>query len=346
MFSRRTRFVLVALFITTLTFVILDLRGGQGPFTSFRSAMSGAVGGGEQVGSLIFSPFLGVANWWGTWGDQRDRIAGLTAENDELRLLVERSAADRERAEQLDGLLRVAGVGRYEIVPAEILAVGPAQEFAWTVTIDAGNADGVQRDMSVINGQGLVGRVQSVTKNTATVVLLVDASISVGARVAGSSEIGILSGTGRQDSLEFQMIDPGAGLDPGQSLVTFGSKRGRPYSPGIPIGEVVSVAGTAGQLTRIATIRPFADVSTLGVVGVVIRPPREDPRDSVLPDAPRASPAATVPSSILPSPTPLASASASPTPSASAIATPAASPAPSQEVERAATPEPSTGGTN
>ena len=308
--------------------------------------MSGAVGGGEQVGSLIFSPFLGVANWWGTWGDQRDRIAGLTAENDELRLLVERSAADRERAEQLDGLLRVAGVGRYEIVPAEILAVGPAQEFAWTVTIDAGNADGVQRDMSVINGQGLVGRVQSVTKNTATVVLLVDASISVGARVAGSSEIGILSGTGRQDSLEFQMIDPGAGLDPGQSLVTFGSKRGRPYSPGIPIGEVVSVAGTAGQLTRIATIRPFADVSTLGVVGVVIRPPREDPRDSVLPDAPRASPAATVPSSILPSPAPLASAPASPTPSASAIATPAASPAPSQEVERAATPEPSTGGTN
>jgi len=346
MFSRRTRFVLAALFITTLTFVIMDLRGGQGPFTSFRSAMSGAVGGGEQVGSLIFSPFLGVADWWGTWGDQRERIAGLTAENDELRLLVERSAADRARAEQLDGLLRVAGVGRYEIVPAEVLAVGPAQEFAWTVTIDAGNADGIQRDMSVINGQGLVGRVQSVTKNTATVVLLVDASISVGARVAGSSEIGILSGTGRQDSLEFQMIDPVAGLDPGQSLVTFGSKRGRPYSPGIPIGEVVSVAGTAGQLTRIATIRPFADVSTLGVVGVVIRPPRKDPRDSVLPDAPRASLAATVPSIILPSPTPLASASASPTASASATATPAGSPAPSQEVERAATPEPATDRSN
>lgn len=346
MFSHRTRFVLAALFVTTLTFVIMDLRGGQGPFTSFRSAMSGAVGGGEQVGSLVFSPFLGVADWWGTWGDQRERIAGLTTENDELRLLIERSAADRARAEQLDGLLRVAGVGRYEIVPAEVIAVGPAQEFAWTVTIDAGNADGIERDMSVISGQGLVGRVQSVTRNSATVVLLVDASISVGARVAGSREIGILSGTGRQDSLEFQMIDPGAGLDPGQSLVTFGSKRGRPYSPGIPIGEVVSVAGIAGQLTRIATIRPFADVSTLGVVGVVIRPPREDPRDSVLPDAPRASPAATVPYSILPSPTPLASGSASPTPSASAIATPAASPAPSQEVERAATPEPATGGSN
>ena len=71
MFSRRTRFVLAALLVTSLTFVILDLRGGQGPFTSFRSAMSGAVGGGEQVGSAVFSPFLGVRDWWGSWGDQR-----------------------------------------------------------------------------------------------------------------------------------------------------------------------------------------------------------------------------------------------------------------------------------
>ena len=52
MFSRRTRFVLAALFVTSLTFVILDLRGGQGPFTSFRSAMSGAVGGGGDATKL------------------------------------------------------------------------------------------------------------------------------------------------------------------------------------------------------------------------------------------------------------------------------------------------------
>jgi rod shape-determining protein MreC len=32
-------------------------------------------------------------------------------------------------------------------------------------------------------------------------------------------------------------------------------------------------------------VRPFMDVSQLSVVGVVVRPPREDPRDSVLPDA-------------------------------------------------------------
>jgi len=80
--------------------------------------------------------------------------------------------------------------------------------------------------------------------------------------------------------------------------VTFGSKDGRPYAPGLPIGEVVDVTGSAGQLARIATVRPFANMSQISVVGVVVKPPREDPRDSVLPNAPVATPTGT------PTPTP------------------------------------------
>ena len=45
----------------------------------------------------------------------------------------------------------------------------------------------------------------------------------------------------------------------------------------------MDITGSAGQLARVATVRPFVDVSQLSVVGVIIRPPRDDPRDSVLP---------------------------------------------------------------
>ena len=311
MLSRRTRIVLAVLVVATLTLIILDLRGGRGPFSSARNAASGAVGVGESAASVVFGPFLGIRDWWGTWGDQRARIAELETENQRLRSLAERSANDRARADALDGLLRVAGVGQYRIVPAEVVSIGPAQQFAWTVTIDAGSSDGIQRDMSVINGDGLVGRIQSVSRGSATVVLLVDPSVSVGARVAGSSEVGILSGTGRQDSLDFQLLDPIAELNPGDALVTFGSRGGRPYAPGIPIGEVAEVSGTAGQLARVATVRPFADVSALTILGVVIRPPREDPRDSVLPrpgarviPAPTIGPDVTAPAPIEASPAP------------------------------------------
>lgn len=279
----RARVVLAVLVVASLTLLILDLRGGQGPFGSIRSAATSGMGALERGSSTLVSPIFAVRDWWDRLNDQARRIADLERDNQALEALVNQSANDRARAAAVDALLGVAGVGQYRIVPAEVIAVGPAQDFSWTVTIDAGRNDGIRPDMSVISGSGLVGRVQSVTRSTAVVLLVVDAESSIGARIAGAEEVGILSGTGRQDSLEFQLLDPLAQIRPGDALVTFGSRGGRPYAPGIPIGEIIDVGGSAGQLNRIATVQPFVNISRLSVVGVVIRPPRDDPRDSVLP---------------------------------------------------------------
>ncbi len=298
MLSRRTRIILSILVVASLTFVILDLRGGDGPFSSARAAVSSVIGGIQSGAATIFSPITGSSEWWSTQMNQSGQIRDLTVENERLNSALVSSANDIARADQLDALLRVAAVGRYRVTPAEVIAVGPAQDFAWTVTIDAGSLDGLEEDMTVINGDGLVGRVLKVYNSTATVVLIVDPESSVGGRVAGSQEIGLVSGTGRQNSLEFQLLDPLGEVNPGDAVVTFGSKDGRPYAPGLPIGEVVDVTGSAGQLARIATVRPFANMSQISVVGVVVKPPREDPRDSVLPNAPVATPTGT------PTPTP------------------------------------------
>ncbi len=311
MLSRRTRIILSILVVASLTFVILDLRGGDGPFSSARAAVSSIIGGIQRGAATIFSPITGSSQWWSTQVSQSGQIRELTAENERLNSALVSAENDIVRADQLDALLRVASVGRYRVTPAEVIAVGPAQDFAWTVTIDAGSLDGLEEDMTVINGDGLVGRVLKVYNSTATVVLIVDPESSVGGRVAGSQEIGIVSGTGRQNSLEFQLLDPLGEVNPGDAVVTFGSKGGRPYAPGLPIGEVVDVTGTAGQLARIATVKPFANVSQLSVVGVVVKPPREDPRDSVLPNPP------------------VATATPTPTPSSSNEKETAATPAPS-----------------
>lgn len=283
MLSRRTRIVLAVLVVASLTFVILDLRGGEGPLSSARSAVSAVTGLLQKGAATVFSPVTSAGDWWSTWRNQAGQISELRADNEELQRVVRESASDRARADALDDLLGVATAGRYRVLPAEVIAVGPAQDYAWTVTIDAGSLDGIEQEMTVINGEGLVGRVLKVNQTTSTVVLLVDASSAVGGRVATTEEIGIVAGTGRQDSLDFQLLDPLAELVVGDALVTFGSRGGRPYAPGVPIGEVVDITGTAGQLTRVATVRPFVDVSQLSIVGVVVRPPREDPRDSLLP---------------------------------------------------------------
>ena len=56
--------------------------------------------------------------------------------------------------------------------------------------------------------------------------------------------------------------------------------------PGVPVGVITQVQASATSLTKIALVRPYADDSALGVVGVVIVPPRTNPRDSVLPPRP------------------------------------------------------------
>jgi rod shape-determining protein MreC len=51
----------------------------------------------------------------------------------------------------------------------------------------------------------------------------------------------------------------------------------------VPIGVIERVEATPGALTRIAYAKPFADLTALDVVGVVVRGPARDPRDAVLP---------------------------------------------------------------
>lgn len=283
MFSRRTRILLAVLVVASLTFVILDLRGGEGPFASVRAVASNVLGGLERAAATVFSPITGAGSWWSSMRDQANQIDTLSAENQSLRSQLETLQSDRTRVAALDGLLRVASVGQYRFVPAEVIAIGPTQDFSWTITVDAGRNDGIEQDMSVINGAGLIGRVLKTTADTSTVVLIVDQGSAVGGRIAGTGEIGIVAGVGVQDEVEFELLDPLADVRVGDALVTFGSKGGRPYAPGLPIGEVIEVQGTGGQLTRVARVRPFADMSQLSIVGIVTKPPREDPRDSVLP---------------------------------------------------------------
>jgi rod shape-determining protein MreC len=108
-----------------------------------------------------------------------------------------------------------------------------------------------------------------------------------------------------------QVLDANAVLSPGEQLVTSASVHDRPYVPGVPVGVISKVENRAGSLTALALVRPYADFTSLGVVGIVVAPPSQNPRFSVLPPKPRPAPTATRPST-RPSASPTASPSASP----------------------------------
>ncbi len=124
---------------------------------------------------------------------------------------------------------------------------------------------------------------------TSTVLLAADPESAIGARLEGSRADRRRQRARRCDTIRLQLLDPQADVATGDRLVTFGSQGGVPFVPGVPVGEVVDVEETPGELTRAAIVRPYAAFTTLDLVGIVVEPPREDPRDAVLPTRPPGS---------------------------------------------------------
>ena len=311
--SRRTRLVLGVLLVAALALITVDSRDVVGgPISGLRGIGGTIFGSAESLVGSVARPVTGFFSNLTSGSASQGKIEGLQREV--MRLRTELSLAQLSKAQetQLQRLLALAGRGGYRIVAANVIAAGPG--YNKSVTIDAGRDDGIKPDETVLNGAGLVGTVTSVAARTSTVLLTTDASSTVGVQLAGTGQIGAVTGTGRSRPgpalLRLQVFDAGAVLQPGQQLVTFGSVHGRPYVPGVPVGVITQVQVSATSLTKVALVRPYADDSTLGVVGIVIVPPRTNPRDSVLPPRPATPSASPGGAGSSGSPSPAATASA------------------------------------
>ncbi|MGN6250809.1 MAG: rod shape-determining protein MreC [Marmoricola sp.] len=274
--GRRRRPVvgLALLVLASLTVITLDARGGTGsPIEPLRAAVGTVVGPAETASAAAVRPFARLGGFVHDNRDLRRQVATLTAQNDRLRSQAALTPLDRHRLAELDALTRTAHDTGYTLVAAHVVAVGPSQSFARTVTLDAGTSSGVRADMTVVAGSGLVGRVVRATRSNATVLLIVDDSSTVGGRLGSDLEIGNVSGTGSlsgSSGLQLDLADGSVAPARGDVVVTWGSPDGVPYVAGIPIGRVGQVRANPRTLSKRAVVRPFVDFSALDVVGVVV----------------------------------------------------------------------------
>lgn len=271
---RPSRSLLVALVLASLTLITLDYRGGDdSPVDPVRSAVGEVFGPVESGTAAAIRPFQAVPDWFHSRGQLRGDVARLEAENSRLRSDAARADYDRNRLQEYDGLTAAASQLGYALVPARVVALGAAQSFSDTVTIDAGSDAGIHPDMTVLNNDGLVGRVLRVSRTTATVLLIIDSDSVVGGRVGRSMEVGFLHGRGELGdggSLDLELVDESAAPARHDTVVTWGSKGGAPYVSGVPVGTVSSVYSSVRETTQRAVIRPFVDFGSLDVVGVVV----------------------------------------------------------------------------
>lgn len=271
--SKRNRFVLVLLVLTSITAISLDFRdGGGGALDSARSGVREAF---APVQRVIGGSFSSVGDFFGGF----TRYRGVRAENARLRRQLDAvkgervEAADAERERRL--LLALQGLdftGSLRSVSARVVSIAPSNAQL-SVTIDRGVSHGIDVGMPVVSDAGLVGRVTDVSTARATVLLVTDPSSSVGVRLTGSGEVGVLTGAGPRDPMPLDLIAVGTKIEPGEAVVTSGLQQGL-FPPQIPVGRVVRARSAPGALSQEVTVDPVVDMQRLELVKVLLWQPQ------------------------------------------------------------------------
>ena len=286
--DRRARTLLVALLLVSFIVITLDARDPENsPVEPMRAAAGAVFGPLETAAATVSRPVTQVTDYFGDVQDLRTANERLQDENDRLRSQLRTTDFARQRGVELAQLGRLGRQRQESIVAAQVTAMGGGQTFSRTVTIDAGREDGVRPDMTVLNGQGLVGRVIAASRSTATVLLIIDPDSVVGGRVGRSMELGFLSGEGdigEEGRLSMELVDRVATPEAGDAVLTWGSRNGAPYVAGVPIGSVTRVVTSPRELSKTVILEPYVDFSALDVVGVIVDSDRTRERASAAPE--------------------------------------------------------------
>jgi rod shape-determining protein MreC len=232
----------------------------------------------QEGASRALKPLRDLFGWFGATIHAKSERDALRKQVDAYRLELAQRDQQLSDARQQAGLRQVdttGGMGRYRPVNARVYLHSPTSWYQ-NVTINKGSDDGVQRDDPVINGAGLVGRVEEVTGGQAVVMLITDKDFAAAGVTSDTREPGsVTPALGATGDLLFDLVANVSRVHTGDLVVTAGTTESRlqsPFPPAIPIGTVTRIDLGEGDLDPRVHIKPAADVRRLDMVQVLTRP--------------------------------------------------------------------------
>jgi rod shape-determining protein MreC len=271
---RRRRAVLALLIVSS--FALLTITYGQGS-NGLQRSVSTIFSPVQTVADRALKPARDLVDWFDKTFEARGENSRLKTElAKERELAVAGQAALQENAQmrkllELDRSPALASVG-YEEVSGSVIARSPTF-WQSVVTIDRGSGDGVRVDDPVLSGDGLVGKVSSVTGGSAQVTLLTDQASAVTAKVVPLGVEGeIRPDIGNPESLILDFIAANDHVHKGEAVVTSGwhaQGLASHFPANLPIGEVTHTSIVEQEASQQIRLRPYADLANLDIVQVL-----------------------------------------------------------------------------
>ncbi|WP_163537896.1 rod shape-determining protein MreC [Gracilibacillus sp. YIM 98692] len=197
-----------------------------------------------------------------------EELRKLEYENQELSKEIEELELALDKTES-DFLMN------FTTIHASVMARSKDQWFK-QITINKGQQDGVEANMAVITGEGMIGKVQTASPFTSTVLLLngFNRSNRISVNVFQDDQKRDISGfivdyDEERDLLLLEMNENDPDLESGQ--VVFSSGLGGVFPKGLEIGKVKEVGVDRYELTSIAYVEPSAKLDEVQHVMVIDR---------------------------------------------------------------------------
>jgi len=196
-------------------------------------------------------------------------VEKLIAENNRLALKVVEFDRLRQDNIALQSQFETPEPSSNSLMPARI--VGFLGEFASPATfiIDKGAKDGLKKDMAVISGKNLVGKIDNVSRNFSQVMLVLHPQFTTLAKSSDSQATGVVRGEGSFILLDTVAITDNLNKD---AIITTKGDISQ-ESVGIPqdliIGKIVSLNKVSSAPFQTAKVESFLSFPRLEIVFVM-----------------------------------------------------------------------------
>ncbi|UJF15046.1 rod shape-determining protein MreC [Jeotgalibaca sp. MA1X17-3] len=188
-------------------------------------------------------------------------------------------ALEQENQNMKQELVLNNNLTEFKKISSTVIARNP-DNWIDLIVIDKGSNDGIQVDMSVMSGNGLIGRVSEVSPTMAKVLLLStpnDIANRVSAEIQNPKESihGIIDGYNHDKKLFIMSeIDPTKEIETGSQVVTSGLGGVSPSS--LLIGTVEEVKMDEFGLFQEVLIKPAGNMYDIRYVTVIVRQSKGD----------------------------------------------------------------------
>jgi rod shape-determining protein MreC len=275
---RRRRAVLALLVLACFAMLSLYYReGSAGPLHRMQRGVATVFSPFQSGGDRALKPARDLVNWFSETFDARGENSRLKSQLADARNQLVTAQTQVQQGNEVKKLLALSSAGLIpsgrQPVTARVIARSPTIWYS-TVQINAGSGAGVRLDDPVVTGDGLVGRVSTVTSDTSDVTLITDHTSSVAARIVPVDATGVVEPeVGNPNDMVLDFVAHGKQIDEGQPVVTAGFSSGglsSLFPPGIPIGEVSRASLSEEDAYQRVHIRPFADLRNMEFVQVLV----------------------------------------------------------------------------